>query len=117
MDIINTKEMSKDGILRLLDRASETEPSDALTGNVLALLFFEPSTRTRMSFDSAMKRLGGRTVDMGGVESSSVQKGETLADTVRVVEGYADAIVLRHPREGAARLAAEFVGVPVINAG
>ncbi|MDZ7687513.1 MAG: aspartate carbamoyltransferase [Halobacteriales archaeon] len=117
MDIITTKEMSKDDILRILDRADEIEASDALDGNVLALLFFEPSTRTRMSFDSAMKRLGGRTVDMGGVESSSVQKGETLADTVRVVEGYADAIVLRHPREGSARLAAEFVDVPVINAG
>jgi len=117
MDIINTKEMSKEDILRLLDRADEIEHSDALEGYVLALLFFEPSTRTRMSFDSAMKRLGGRTVDMGSVESSSVQKGETLADTVRVVEGYADAIVLRHPREGSARLASEFVDAPVINAG
>jgi len=117
MDIIDTREMSKDGIARLLDRASEIEASDALDGRVLALLFFEPSTRTRMSFDAAMKRLGGDTVDMGSVESSSVQKGETLADTVRVVEGYADAIVLRHPRDGAARLAAEFVDVPVINAG
>jgi aspartate carbamoyltransferase len=117
MDIINTKEMSEDDILRLLDSASEIEPSDALDGHVLALLFFEPSTRTRMSFDTAMKRLGGRTIDMGGVESSSVQKGETLADTVRVVEGYADAIVLRHPREGSARLASEFVDVPIINAG
>ncbi len=117
MDIINTKEMSKDDIVAVLDRAAEIEPSDALDGDVLALLFFEPSTRTRMSFDTAMKRLGGDTVDMGSVESSSVKKGETLADTVRVVEGYADAIVLRHPREGAARLAAEFVDVPVINAG
>jgi aspartate carbamoyltransferase catalytic subunit len=117
MDIINTKEMSKEDILRLLDRADGIEPSDSLDGNVLALLFFEPSTRTRMSFDSAMKRLGGRTVDMGSVESSSVQKGETLADTVRVVEGYADAIVLRHPSEGSALLATEFVDVPVINAG
>jgi aspartate carbamoyltransferase catalytic subunit len=117
MDIINTKEMSKEDILHLLDRADEIEHSDALEGHVLALLFFEPSTRTRMSFDSAMKRLGGRTVDMGSVESSSVQKGETLADTVRVVEGYADAIVLRHPREGSARLASEFVDAPVINAG
>ena len=117
MDIIDTREMSKDDILRLLERASEVEGSDTLDGCVLALLFFEPSTRTRMSFDAAMKRLGGDTVDMGSVESSSVQKGETLADTVRVVEGYADALVLRHPREGAARLASEFVDVPVINAG
>jgi aspartate carbamoyltransferase catalytic subunit len=70
-----------------------------------------------MSFDTAMKRLGGDTVDMGPVESSSVKKGESLADTVRVVEGYADALVLRHPSEGAATLASEFVDVPVLNAG
>jgi aspartate carbamoyltransferase catalytic subunit len=70
-----------------------------------------------MSFDAAMKRLGGRTIDMGGVDNSSISKGETLADTVRVIAGYADAIVLRHPSEGAAKLAAEFVDVPVINAG
>ncbi|MDY6765597.1 MAG: aspartate carbamoyltransferase [Halobacteria archaeon] len=116
-DIINTREMSKSRITEILDRSSEIEPGDALSDKVLALLFFEPSTRTRMSFDTAMKRLGGRTIDMGGVESSSIEKGETLADTVRVIEGYADAIVLRHPREGAARLASEFVSVPVINAG
>jgi aspartate carbamoyltransferase catalytic subunit len=70
-----------------------------------------------MSFVTAMKRLGGETVDMGPVESSSVKKGESLADTVRVVEGYADALVLRHPSEGAARMAAEFVDVPLVNAG
>ncbi|MDY6779214.1 MAG: aspartate carbamoyltransferase, partial [Halobacteria archaeon] len=117
--IISTREMSAEEIEDVLDRASEVSefPSDHLSGSVLALLFFEPSTRTRMSFDTAMKRLGGRTVDIGSSESSSVQKGETLADTVRVVEGYADAIVLRHPREGAAELASEFVDVPVINAG
>jgi aspartate carbamoyltransferase catalytic subunit len=84
---------------------------------VLALAFFEPSTRTKMSFDAAMQRLGGRVVDMGGVDSSSVKKGESLADTVRVLEGYGDGIVLRHPREGAAAMAAEFVDVPVVNAG
>jgi len=70
-----------------------------------------------MSFDAAMKRLGGRTIDMGSVDNSSISKGETLADTVRVIAGYADAIVLRHPSEGAAKLAAEFVDIPVINAG
>jgi len=117
MDIIDTKSMSKDDILRLLDRASTIGPSDALSGRVLGLLFFEPSTRTRMSFDAAVKRLGGDTVDMGSVDSSSVQKGETLADTVRVVEGYADALVLRHPREGAPRLASQFVDVPGDGAG
>jgi aspartate carbamoyltransferase catalytic subunit len=70
-----------------------------------------------MSFDTAMKRLGGRTIDVGAVESSSVTKGETLADTMRVLEGYADALVLRHPSEGAATMAAEFVDVPLVNAG
>ncbi|MFC6771156.1 aspartate carbamoyltransferase, partial [Halorubrum pallidum] len=83
----------------------------------LALCFFEPSTRTRMSFDSAAKRLGMNTIDMGDVDSSSVSKGESLADTVRVIEGYADALVLRHPSEGAATLAAEHVETPVVNAG
>jgi aspartate carbamoyltransferase catalytic subunit len=70
-----------------------------------------------MSFDAAMNRLGGDTIDMGSVESSSVKKGESLADTVRVIEGYADALVLRHPSEGSATLASEFVDVPVLNAG
>jgi len=80
-------------------------------------LFFEPSTRTRLSFESAMARLGGRVLGFSGTEGTSVQKGETLADTIRMVEAYSDAIVLRHPQEGAARLAAEFTDKPVINAG
>lgn len=115
--IINTREMSRQDIIDILDHAASVDEGDRLAGQVLALLFFEPSTRTRMSFDTAMKRLGGRTVDMGSPDVSSITKGETLADTVRVVEGYADAIVLRHPQEGSARLASEFVDVPVINAG
>ncbi len=117
MDILSTKQMTREEMLEVMDRAREIEQGDGLTGQVLGLLFFEPSTRTKMSFISAMKRMGGDVVDMGSVESSSVKKGETLADTVRVVEGYADAIVLRHPREGSAKLASEFVDVPVINAG
>ncbi|MDY7082533.1 MAG: aspartate carbamoyltransferase, partial [Halobacteria archaeon] len=116
-NIINTRVMSRNEMEGILDRAAEISPDDHLADEVLALLFFEPSTRTRMSFDTAMKRLGGRTIDIGSVESSSIQKGETLADTVRVVEGYADAIVLRHPKEGSARLASEFADVPIINAG
>ncbi|MFB6283817.1 MAG: aspartate carbamoyltransferase [Halobacteria archaeon] len=122
-DIVSTREMSAGEIRDILDRAGKIEseaesyPSKEYSDKVLALLFFEPSTRTRMSFDTAMKRLGGRTVDMGSVESSSVKKGETLADTVRVVEGYCDAIVMRHPKEGSARLAADYVDKPVINAG
>jgi aspartate carbamoyltransferase catalytic subunit len=120
--LISAKQLSRDDIEAVLDRAAEiaADPdavADAQDGTLLGLCFFEPSTRTKMSFDTAMKRLGGDTVDMGSVESSSVKKGESLADTVRVIEGYTDAIVLRHPSEGAAKLASEFVDVPVINAG
>ncbi len=120
--LITATQLSRDDIEAVLDRAREiaADPAaftDRHADTVLALCFFEPSTRTKMSFDTAAKRLGANTIDMGTVESSSVTKGESLADTVRVIEGYADAIVLRHPSEGAATLAAEFVDVPVINAG
>jgi len=91
--------------------------SDMLRGRSLATLFFEPSTRTRLSFESAMHRLGGTAIGFAEAEIASVRKGENLADTVRVVENYADVIALRHPLEGAARLAAEFAHVPIINAG
>ncbi|MFO7925876.1 MAG: aspartate carbamoyltransferase [Halobacteriota archaeon] len=120
--LISAKQLSRGDIDAVLDRAAEIDADPgALAGRhadtLLGLLFFEPSTRTKMSFDTAMKRLGGQTIDMGGVESSSVKKGESLADTVRVIEGYADAIVLRHPLEGSAKLASEFVDIPVVNAG
>ncbi len=91
--------------------------SDMLHGKSLATIFFEPSTRTRLSFESAMQRLGGNAIGFAEAEIASVKKGENLADTVRVVENYAEVIALRHPLEGAARLAAEFAQVPVINAG
>ncbi len=120
--LITSKQLSRADIETVLDRAAEiaADPSavsDRHAGTLLGLLFFEPSTRTKMSFETAMKRLGGDVVDMGSVESSSVTKGETLADTVRVIEGYADALVLRHPREGAATMASEYVDVPLLNAG
>lgn len=119
--VLTTKELSRGDIEAVLDRAADIarNPPDRsrYADTILALLFFEPSTRTKMSFDTAMKRLGGTTVDLGPVESSSVTKGESLADTVRVIEGYADGIVLRHPSEGAAKMASEFVDVPLINAG
>ncbi|CAM2934135.1 MULTISPECIES: aspartate carbamoyltransferase [Halobacterium] len=120
--IITSKQLSRADIETVLDRAAEidADPSafaDRYENTVLGLLFFEPSTRTKMSFDTAMKRLGGDIVDMGSVDSSSVKKGETLADTVRVIEGYADALVLRHPNQGAAQMASEFVDVPLLNAG
>lgn len=88
-----------------------------LRGKMLATLFFEPSTRTRLSFESAMHRLGGSAIGFAEPEIASVKKGENLADTIRVVENYADVIALRHPLEGAARLAAEFAQIPIINAG
>jgi aspartate carbamoyltransferase catalytic subunit len=91
--------------------------SDMLRGKMLATLFFEPSTRTRLSFEAAMHKLGGSAIGFAEAEIASVKKGENLADTVRVVEKYADVIALRHPLEGAARLAAEFAEVPIINAG
>ena len=120
--ILSAKQLSRGDIETVLDRAAEIGSDPATVAGshadtLLGLLFFEPSTRTKMSFDAAMKRLGGGTIDMGSVDSSSVKKGESLADTVRVIEGYADALVLRHPSEGSAKLASEFVDVPVINAG
>jgi aspartate carbamoyltransferase catalytic subunit len=117
------KDFSRDEIDIILKNAMNFEPiargqiSSLLFGKVLATLFYEPSTRTRLSFETAMKRLGGEVIDLGPVEKSSVAKGETLADTIRVIGNYADAIVLRHPREGAARMAAEYSNVPIINAG
>ena len=120
--LISAKQLSRGDIETVLDRAAEIAADPGTVAGrhadtLLGLLFFEPSTRTKMSFDAAMKRLGGDTVDMGSVDSSSVKKGESLADTVRVIEGYTDAIVLRHPSEGSAKLASEFVDVPIVNAG
>ena len=106
----------------ILDLAQDIEENrDAFHGlasrRIMASLFLEPSTRTRGSFEAAMKRLGGDTVTVADTKSSSMEKGESLADTIRVWSGYSDLIVLRHPWEGAARLAAEYSDVPVINAG
>lgn len=121
-DIISIKDFTREEIDYILKMASAMEPvaksgSDMLRGKMLATLFFEPSTRTRLSFESAMYKLGGSAIGFAEAEVASVKKGENLADTVRVVEKYADVIALRHPLEGAARLAAEFAEVPIINAG
>ncbi|HEW89868.1 MAG TPA: aspartate carbamoyltransferase [Candidatus Bathyarchaeota archaeon] len=121
-NVVSIKDFTREELDYILDVAEAMEPlydkgSDMLRGKVLALLFFEPSTRTRLSFEVAMKKLGGATIGFAGPEATSVMKGENLADTIRVVENYADAIVLRHPREGSARLAAEFSKKPIINAG
>ena len=121
-DIISIKDFSREEINYILKLAQAMEPialkgSDMLKGKILATLFFEPSTRTRLSFESAMHKLGGSAIGFAEAEIASVKKGENLADTVRVVENYADVIALRHPLEGAARLAAEFAKVPIINGG
>jgi aspartate carbamoyltransferase catalytic subunit len=122
--IISTKDFSRDEIDHVLGVAAKLEPfarkgsrCDLLEDRVVANLFYEPSTRTRLSFETAVKRLGGATIGFDTATTTSTVKGETLADTVRIIESYADAIVLRHPREGAARMASEISGVPVINAG
>ncbi|MEM1566551.1 MAG: aspartate carbamoyltransferase [Candidatus Bathyarchaeia archaeon] len=121
-DIISIRDFSREEIDYVLKIASTMEPlahkgSDMLKGKILATLFFEPSTRTRLSFEAAMHKLGGSTIGFAETEIASVRKGENLADTVRTVENYADVIAIRHPLEGAARLAAEFAKVPIINGG
>ncbi|MEM2419779.1 MAG: aspartate carbamoyltransferase [Candidatus Bathyarchaeia archaeon] len=121
-DVISIRDFSKEEIDYILKIASAMEPlakrgSDMLRGKILATLFFEPSTRTRLSFEAAMHKLGGSTIGFAEAEIASVRKGENLADTVRTVEKYADVIAIRHPLEGAARLAAEFAEVPIINGG
>ncbi len=124
MDIVSIRDLTREQIEFVLDLSEKMIPyargekfTKMLEGRILANLFFEPSTRTRMSFETAMARLGGRTLEMSHPSMMSIAKGETLADTIRMVESYSDAIVLRHPHEGAARLAAKFSRSPVINAG
>lgn len=97
--------------------ASPTEYQSLCSGRLMATLFYEPSTRTRLSFEAAMMRLGGQVLSVANSATSSAVKGETLADTIRTAAGYADIIVLRHPKEGAARLASLYAPVPVINGG
>lgn len=121
-DVISIEDFSREEINYILDVSRAMEPlaqkgSDMLKGKILATLFFEPSTRTRLSFEAAMLKLGGSTIGFAEAEIASVKKGENLADTVRTVENYADIIALRHPLDGAAKLAAEFSKVPIINAG
>ena len=121
-DIVSIKDFSREEIDYVLKTTDFLEPmarkgSHGLDGKIMATLFFEPSTRTRLSFESAMYRHGGNCIGFAEPKVSSVEKGENLADTVRVVESYADILVIRHPLEGAARLAADFASVPVINAG
>ncbi len=120
--LVTIEDLSNGQIEDILDLAQEVQENlDAFHGltsrRIMASLFLEPSTRTRGSFEAAMKRLGGETITTADAKSSSMEKGESLADTTRIWSGYSDLIVLRHPWEGAARLAAEYSDVPVINAG
>ena len=121
-DIISIEDFSRKEIDYILDKSKSMESlaktgSDILKGKILATLFYEPSTRTRLSFEAAMLKLGGNNIGFADADFASVKKGENLADTVRTVENYADVIALRHGLEGAAKLAAEFSRVPIINGG
>jgi len=123
-DIISIKDFSKNEINFILKNAEKmvkyakgSNYIDILNGKILSSLFFEPSTRTRLSFESSMNRLGGRVIGFADPTATSQKKGESLADTIRMADSYSDVIVIRHPQEGAARLAAEFADSPVLNAG
>jgi aspartate carbamoyltransferase catalytic subunit len=118
--LVSISDYSKEEILSILDSAAEFEAHPnrkTLDGKVIATLFFEPSTRTRLSFETAVIRLGGSIIGFSDAATSSSSKGETLNDTIHMVSSYADAIVMRHPLEGAARYAAEISPVPIVNAG
>ena len=119
-DIVSINDFSKVDILNILESAKELKNNplpNLLKGKILASCFFEPSTRTRLSFEAAMLKLGGSCLGFSSSDMTSAKKGETLWDTMKMVENYADVIVIRHPLEGAARLAADSVNIPVINAG
>jgi aspartate carbamoyltransferase catalytic subunit len=118
--LVSITDYSKEEYLKILELAAEFEKNpnqNLLNGKLIATLFFEPSTRTRLSFEAAINRLGGSVVGFADASSSSVTKGETLKDTIKMVTNYVDLIVIRHPIEGAARYASEVATVPVINAG
>ena len=121
-DVVSMLDFNREEIDFILDKASEMKPlaergSDLLRGRVMAALFFEPSTRTRLSFEAAMQRLGGGVIGFAQPGVSSIAKGESFEDTIRTVENYADVIVIRHPEEDSAIRAAKVAEVPVINAG
>lgn len=118
--LVSIEDYTKEEYIQILDLAKEFEANpiqNILNGKVVATLFFEPSTRTRLSFESAVNKLGGRVIGFTDASSSSVSKGETLNDTIRTVANYSDLIVMRHPIEGSARYASEVSRVPIINAG
>jgi aspartate carbamoyltransferase catalytic subunit len=120
--LISIHDYSKENYLKIIELAEVYEKNpqqyqNLLSGNVIATLFFEPSTRTRLSFESAVQRMGGRIIGFSDPGSTSVQKGESLKDTILTVAQYSDLIVMRHPVEGSARWASEVSPVPIVNAG
>ncbi|MBO7202607.1 MAG: aspartate carbamoyltransferase [Paludibacteraceae bacterium] len=118
--LVSITDYSKEKILKIVEAAErfEVNPNqDLLKNKVVATLFFEPSTRTRLSFETAINRLGGRVIGFSDASNTSTSKGETLKDTIIMVSNYADLIVMRHPLDGAARYASEVSNVPIINAG
>lgn len=120
--IISPLDLSVDELLNLLDLAADIEKNpdkykEACKGKKIATLFYEPSTRTRLSFEAAMLNLGGSVLGFSSAASSSASKGESVADTIRVVSCYADICAMRHPKEGAPLVASEHSGIPIINAG
>ena len=118
--LVSIDQCSKEDILRILDNAGKFEKNPnrkLLEGKVAATLFFEPSTRTRLSFETAVNRLGGRVIGFSDASTTSSSKGETLKDTILMVSNYVDLIIMRHHLEGAARYASEVTNIPIINAG
>ena len=119
-DIISMRDLDKEEILHILKVArelNEEKPTDLLKNKIISTLFFEPSTRTRLSFQSAAQRLGAQVLGFDSPDGTSVKKGETLYDTIKMAESYSDLIVIRHPLDGSARLAGNASKVPVLNAG
>jgi len=123
-DIIHSKQFSKEELEQIIDtslsfekRLDSGEELDLLSGKILGALFFEPSTRTRLSFETAMQRLGGNIVTIADPKTSSATKGESMADSIRTVQGYADIIAMRHPQVGSAEEAAKAANVPIMNGG
>jgi aspartate carbamoyltransferase catalytic subunit len=118
--LISIQDFTKEEILHILDVAEEFEHNKSqtfLSDKVVACIFFEPSTRTRLSFETAVNRLGARVIGFSDANNTSIRKGESLKDTIKMVSNYVDLIVMRHPLEGSARYASEVASVPVINAG
>jgi aspartate carbamoyltransferase catalytic subunit len=119
-NIISIPDFSREELELVVETAARLKASprnDLLKDRLIASCFFEPSTRTRLSFETAVQRLGGRVIGFADGGNTSARKGETLADSIKIISSYSDAVVMRHPREGAARLASEFSNVPVINGG